>query len=130
MGDIGRQRGCGAGDGFRINLLGKAKVEEFDVTTTGDKYVGGFQVAMNDSFFVGKLQGIANLSAEAENRLDAHRARPDGLGERLPFDQLHGDEGDAVGFAGVIHGADVGVIEAGGGASLSAKAIQGFFVDQ
>ena len=39
--------------------------------------------------------------------------------ERLAFDQLHGDERQAVGFADFVNDADVRMIERGGGARFT-----------
>ena len=41
-----------------------------------------------------------------------------------PSRQLHGDEGPAVFFADVVDGADVGMVEGGGGFGFAAKAAE------
>ena len=48
--------------------------------------------------------------------------RGDGVLERLAFEALHGDEGVAVFLADVVDGADVGVIERGGGLGFALEA--------
>jgi len=48
--------------------------------------------------------------------------------EGLAVKELHGDEGAAVLFADVIDGADVGVIEGGGGFGFAAETFEGLAV--
>ena len=52
----------------------------------------------------------------------------DAVLEGLALQQLHGDERAAFEFADVVNGADVGVIEGGGGASFAAEAFDGLRV--
>ena len=42
--------------------------------------------------------------------------------QRLAFEKFHGDEGFAVFFADVVNGADVGMIERGGGLGFALEA--------
>ncbi len=48
--------------------------------------------------------------------------------ERVPFQQLHGDEGLAFKLIYVMNGADVGVIERGSGLSFAAETLQGLMI--
>ena len=45
--------------------------------------------------------------------------------QRVAFEELHGDEGDAIFVANFIDGADIRVIERGGGARFAAKSFEG-----
>ncbi len=56
--------------------LGKAKIENFDGATLGDENVGGLDVAVDDAFFVGGVEGIGELDADvdgARNRQGTER---------------------------------------------------------
>ena len=52
----------------------------------------------------------------------------DAVLEGLPFQKLHGDERSPVAFADFVNGANVGVVEGGGGAGLALEAFQGLTV--
>ena len=62
--------------------------------------------------------------AEREELVHFERALADGVLERHAVEQFHGDEAEAVGFADFVNGADVGVIERGGGAGFAAEALE------
>ncbi len=105
--------------------LGQAKVEDFGVAAFGDEDVSGLDVAVDDAFGVGGVEGVGNFDGECRGAVHLHRAAGDPVLEGLAFETFHGDEGLAVLFADVVDGADVGMIESGGGLGLAAKAGEG-----
>ena len=42
----------------------QAKIENLRVAPLGDKYVGGFDIAVNDAFRVRRVQRIGNLNGQ------------------------------------------------------------------
>ncbi len=94
-------------------MLGEAEVENLYDSRGSDFDVGGLEVAMDDAFFVGGIQGVGDLRGVL---------RGDGEGERTlgtgAFDQLHHD---IVG-ADIVNLADVGVVEGGDGSGFPLEA--------
>ncbi len=46
--------------------LGEAKIENFDGATLGNENVGGLDVAVDDAFFVGGVEGVGELNAHVD----------------------------------------------------------------
>jgi hypothetical protein len=63
-----------AGDGavgvaFRWQDLGEAEVENLGVAPLGDEDVGGFDVAVDDTFGVGRIERVGDFDAELGEQL-------------------------------------------------------------
>ena len=108
--------------------LGEAEVEDLGMTLTGDEDVGRLDVPMDDPLRVGLGEGIGYLDAPLDDPVVGDRLPRDLVFERLPFEQLHGDERDAVVLIDLVDGADVGVVERRGGSRLAQEALERSFV--
>jgi hypothetical protein len=101
--------GC-TGESFAIGDFGEAEVEDFGMAALGDENVCGFDVAMNDAFGVGSIEGVGNLNGEIEQVFQIDARAGDHVLESLAIEEFHGDEGLAAVFANVVNGADAGMI--------------------
>ena len=95
--------------------LGEAEVHDFRVAARGDEKIGGLDVAMDDACGVGGVEAVGNLDAPIEKGFDLERAAGDIVFQSLAVEKFHGDEVAAFEFVNFVDGADVGVIEGGGG---------------
>ena len=66
------------------------------MAAVGDENVGGLDVAMDDAFGVGGIEGIGDFDGDGEEGFDLDRAAGDAVLEGCAFEVLHGDEGLAV----------------------------------
>ncbi len=108
--------------------LRQAEIEDLGLAASGDKNIGGLDVAMNDAFCMRGVERVGNLDSEVEHLVECERLLADAMLQRLAFEQFHGDEGDS--FAAVIHHinfinrADVGVIQRRGCARFALKSFE------
>ena len=121
----GESSGGGFGLDARVRNLGEAEVEDFGVAAFGDEEVGGLDVAVNDAFGMGGIEGVGNFDGEIEEAVQLHGAAGDEMLESLALETFHGDEGLAIFLADIMDGADVGMVESGGGFGFAAKAAEG-----
>ena len=113
FGGVGGHRVSG-GAGIREDFC-QTEVENFGVSALGDKNICGFDVAMNDPFCVGGFQSVGYLLSQRQNIFQWHRLATEQLPKRFTFQILHGDERTAVLFTDVVNGANIRVIQRGGG---------------
>ena len=66
---------------------------------------------MCDALRVGGLQRVGDLDTQFQQLVGREGLGGDAMLERLPFQQLHHDEGLAFVSADVVNGADVGMVE-------------------
>jgi hypothetical protein len=79
---------------------------------------------MNDSFAVGCVQGVGNLDADIEQRLQLESPAKDHFPQSLAFQIFHHQEEAPLVLANFVNGADVGVIQSRGGAGLTPEALE------
>ena len=91
------------------------------MSATRDKNVCRLDIAMDDAAGVCRVERIGDLDAEREQLLNGHGVATDFLLQRYAIEELHGDEGPPVVLAYVIDGADIRMIEGGGGLGLTQK---------
>ena len=91
----------------------------------GHKNIRRFDIPVHDALHVSGIQRVRHFDADLQQLLQVHGAPADAVLERGPVHELHGDEGMAGVFADFVDGADVGVIERGGRAGLTAEALEG-----
>src|SRR5579862_129551 len=104
--------------------LREAKIEDFGVAAVGDKNIGGLDVAVNDAFGVSGVQGVRDFDSQAQEHLGIERAATDAMAEGDAVEELHGDEAAAGLFADFVNGADIGMVEGGGGAGFTTETFQ------
>lgn len=92
---------------------GYAEVENLHAVARGEHDVFGFDVAVNDAFFVGGLQSVAALSGDGEKFVGGDGPF-EAMAEGFAFDELHHDPEFTGVFDDVVDGTDVWVIERGG----------------
>ena len=120
----GERSGGGFGLRARVRDLGEAEVEDFGVAALGDEEVGGLDVAVNDAFGVSGIERVGNFDGEVEEAVKLHGTAGDEVLQSLTLQAFHGDKSPAVFFADVVDGADVGMVESGGGFGFAAKAAE------
>ena len=53
--------------------FGEAEVENFCVAAFGDENVGGLDVAMDDVFLMGGVEGVGNFDGEGDEHFECER---------------------------------------------------------
>ena len=87
--------------------------------------IGGLDVAMDDAFGVGGVEAVGDLDAPIEEGFDLEQERPAIIVlQSLAVEEFHGDEVAAFVFVDFVDGADVGVIEGGGGARFALETFE------
>jgi hypothetical protein len=74
---------------------------------------------MEDAEGMGGLESVGDLDSNGEDKLGSCRSAGDELIEGLARHGLHDDVSLVAGFAHFVNGADVGVLDGGGEASLA-----------
>ena len=122
---LGCRREAGGSPGvLSLGQFRQAEVEDLDAALPGHEEVLGFQVAVDDAFFVSGRQAVGDLDRVVD--CPARREAPSGdlLAQRLAFQQLLDDLGSALVLAGVVDDRDVGVVENSGRAGLLFEALE------
>ena len=113
--------------------FGETEIEDLGLSAFGDEQIGGLQVAVDDSGSVGNVEGVGDLDAEIDLLVHRKRFALDAIFQSAAFEVLHHDVVTGLRFsavfdlvfADVVDGADVGMIEGGGGAGLAAETLEG-----
>jgi hypothetical protein len=79
---------------------------------------------MDDALAVGGVEAVGHVDGESEETLEFQGAAVDGVFERLAVEKFHGDEGFAIGVADFVDGADVGMVQGGGGFGFAAETFE------
>jgi len=104
--------------------LGQAEVQHLDLAPLGQEDVRRLDVAVEDAVAVSPVEGVRHLNADVDDLVNLQRTAGKAVPERLPLHQLHHDEGASVVFSDVVDGADVPVIERGGGPGLHPEPVE------
>ncbi len=94
------------------------------MTASGHEDVRRFDVAMNDVAAVRRVERIGDLNRQLERFVARKRLAVDAFLERLPFEQLHHDEGPALVLADFVNDADVRMIQRRRGPRLTDKPLE------
>ncbi len=110
----GADVGAFEGESSAARDQGEAKVDQFDLTVTGDEDVGGFEIAVQDALAVGVCESIEGLSKDRNGGLGAESlATPKHGVDVAPVDELHHHK-QAISFVEeIVQGDEVGVIQSG-----------------
>jgi hypothetical protein len=101
-----------------VGGFGETEVEDFDGAIGAELDVAGFEIAVDDAFFVGGFEGVGDLAGDVEGFVAGDGALAKALGERGAFDEFH----DEVVGADVVEVADVRMIEGGDEAGFAGGA--------
>ncbi|MDA1315654.1 MAG: hypothetical protein O2968_20195 [Acidobacteria bacterium] len=71
---------------------------------------------------------MGGLDGDVEGVLELQRAGLDLLVEAFAFEEGHRDEGAGVGFSNLVNGADIRVVQSGGGLGFAFKALADIIV--
>ncbi len=120
-----RARSYATHDGVRFKcLFGQAEIQHLGLVAVGHKNVGGLDIAMNNAFRVRRFQRVRDLDGQLEQHIHRESLLPDPQLERLPFEQLHGDEIAAIGLPDLVDGADIRMVQSRRRAGFTLKALQ------
>ena len=108
--------------------FGQAEIENLGVTALGHKNICGLDVAMDDAFGMRSFERVGDFDGKGEQVVHLDRTPIDAVLERLAVEKFHGDEGLAVLLADVVNGADVRMIQRGGGLGFALETGQGLRV--
>ncbi len=89
-----------------------------------DEDVCRLDVAVDNAFGVGCVEGVSDFDGQLEQGVVIERAACDGVLESHAVQELHGDEGLRLVFLGqvfvdFVNGADIGMVQGGGGLGLA-----------
>jgi len=127
--------GFSLGDGRRIVEIAlaarggfcQAEVEDFDgVGRNHDVF--GFQIAVNDTEFVGLGEALGDLNGDGNDFANGKRPGIEEFAKGSPFEELEHQEIDAVVVADVVESANIRMRDLGDGASLVFEALAMFGV--
>jgi hypothetical protein len=79
---------------------------------------------MNDSFRVRCIQAVGDPDRQVKNLIHVERLLLNAMLERLACEEFHRDKVLAFMLVDVMDGADVGMIDGGGGASFPLESVQ------
>ena len=94
-----------------VHQLRQAEVEHLDAPAGRDLHVRRFEVAVDHSLFVRRLEGLRDLASEVASEVPRQRSHADPLRERLAGDELHDQEAASLDFFQPMDGCDAGMVE-------------------
>ncbi len=102
-----------------------SEVQDFDPASIVDHDVRRLDVAVNDAPGVRFVQGVRRLNTDLDDLAGIHRLALHPLGEGLPGDVLHHDEGRPAGcLSNLVNDTDIRVVESRGGLGFFHQASQ------
>src|SRR5208283_4721248 len=115
---LGGRAACGSD-------FGETEIQNLGVSALGREDVGWFYVAVDDAFCVGRIERVGDLDGKSEQNVGLDGPAADAMLQRGAVKKLHGNEGVALVLADLVNGANVGMVEGGGGAGFAAKTLEG-----
>src|SRR5580704_1085472 len=90
----------------------------------GDENVSGFDVAMDNALGMCGVEAVGNFDGQGENSLVIQGLAGDEMFQGDAIEVLHGDERLVFVLSDVVNGADIGMVESGGGTSFAPETFQ------
>jgi hypothetical protein len=106
----------------------EAEVENLDAAVRAKENVLGLQVAMDDALVVCGGEAVGELGAVVDGAACGNGAGVEFFAERVAFQKFGNEERRAAGFADVVNGENVRVIQRGDGAGLLFETAQALSV--
>ena len=121
-----RRRSCAAGFKFPVSgrQLCQTEIEDLRLATIGDKDISRLDVAVKDVFAVRGIERIGELDGQIKQLIHRQRLTADLLIKGHAFQKLHRNEVLAFELVNLINGADIGMVQRGGGASFPLQAVK------
>src|SRR5215471_2446134 len=91
--------------------LCESKVKNLGMVTFSNEKVRRFDVAVDDTFRVRRIQSVCYANRHIQDLFQFHGPTTDDVLQSFAFKKLHGDECSAVLFANVVNSADVGMVQ-------------------
>ena len=83
---------------------------------------------MDNALLVRGVERVGDLDGQLQKGIIIQGLARDALLERLAFEQFHDDEGLRIVLVNLVNGADVRVVQGGGGASFPLKPLHGLVI--
>src|SRR5262249_32030034 len=126
-----RQSGDSDAFGYAPRLwspFSQPKVQHLPLPSLRYEDIGWLDVSMDDSSRMGRIERIGNLDAPIQDLLGIQWLAGDPMLERLPFEELHDDEGLPLVLPDVMNGADIGMVKCRSSPSLALEPLQSLAV--
>src|SRR3990172_1452235 len=109
--------------------LGQPEIHNLCLATFRDENVCRFDVAMNDSLCVSRIQSVRNLNSNIEQLLDLKRLASDSVLQRLSIQEFHHNEVGRRTFVNtshidIVNGANVWMTQSGGSSGFALEALK------
>src|ERR1700730_11174850 len=91
--------------------LGQAEIEDLGVAQFGDKYVCGFNVAMDDALGVGCLECLRDFDSPVQYWIERKRLAIDAMPQGCTIQKLHDDESPPIHLVNFVDGTNVWMVE-------------------
>ena len=108
--------------------LRQPEVHDLDLTLVVHHDVGRFDVAMNDTLLMRRLQALGGLRGDVDHLVELEQTIADFVLDGLSLDESHGEEGLSLGLVDFKDGANVGMVERRRGLRLAQETFLGFGV--
>src|SRR5580658_10520414 len=79
---------------------------------------------MNDSFLMGRTESVGDLDSQLQHLLNRQGLAGNAVHQRGTFEEFHRNERFSVVFADFMDGADIGMVQGGGGLRFTVEAAQ------
>ena len=105
--------------GIALFQLRQPEVEHLHPPVVADHHVPGLEIAVCDAALMRRADGVGERDGIGEDPIERQSARRNERVEGPPFDELQGEERNAVRFLDRVDGDDVGMIQRSDGARLA-----------
>ncbi len=89
--------------------LRQSEIQNLHFPIRSQFHVCGFQIAMDDSFFMRRLESFTNLNRDRERFIYRNRTARDVIRKRLTLDEFENQESRTPRFLDVVNARDIGM---------------------